>query len=103
MSSEGRTSTTSRAELRRAILDFIVHARVMTGDTPELPDIDDDDNLFDRGVVGSLMLAELLVEIERMTGVELDLLAVDPETFFTLRGLLDHVAHERERVAGGPP
>ena len=101
MTSDSRIGGASRAELRGAIMDFLVRARVSAGQDPRLPDLDDDDNLFDRGVVDSLTLAELLVAVESMTGVELDLLTVEPDTFFTLRGLLDHVEEERARAGGG--
>jgi acyl carrier protein len=94
-------SDPSRAGLRRSILEFLATANPhRTVDTTSLSD---DDNLFDLGLVDSVTLADLLVTVERLAGVELDLLAVDPETFFTLRGLLDHVDGPRSAAAADRP
>jgi acyl carrier protein len=88
----------SRERLRRSILDFLASANRNPEVDPR--SIADDDNLFDLGLVDSLTLAELLVTVERLSGVELDLLTVEPETFFTLRGLLDHVEGLRWAASG---
>lgn len=94
-------SDPSRAELRRSILEFLATANPeRTVDTTSLTD---DDNLFDLGLVNSVTLADLLVTVERLAGVELDLLAVDPETLFTLRGLLDHVDGPRSAASADRP
>jgi acyl carrier protein len=90
----------TRAQLRRSILEFLATANRHQEIDPW--SVTDDDNLFDLGLVDSLTLAELLVTVERLSGLELDLLIVEPETFFTLRGLLDHVEGLRWATAKGP-
>lgn len=57
------------------------------GNKGELPEIGEDDNLFDAGVVDSLTMVELVAYIESISGGEpIDFLAIDPDLFFTLRG-----------------
>ncbi|HJQ00127.1 MAG TPA: acyl carrier protein [Jatrophihabitans sp.] len=52
-----------------------------------MPRFTDDENLFDVGVLDSLSSVELIAWLEKQVGQQVDVLAIDPATFFTLRGL----------------
>jgi acyl carrier protein len=52
-----------------------------------IPNFADDDNLYDLGVIDSLSGVELITWLEEEAGRQVDVLAIDPATFFTLRGL----------------
>lgn len=92
-----------RTRLRTAIVDHLARSwrggsGNRTGEGGDLPPFGDDDNLFDLGLVDSLTLAELLVMVERLSGREIDFLTVEPEVFFTLRGMLDFADGTRKHA-----
>ena len=52
-----------------------------------MPRFTDEENLFDVGLLDSLSSVELIAWLEDQVGRQVDVLAIDPATFFTLRGL----------------
>jgi acyl carrier protein len=73
--------------LRAQILTLIQENWAQTR-SGALPPIGDDDNLFDMGVVDSLMMMEIVALVEDECQTMIDFLSVDPEVFFTLRGIM---------------
>ena len=59
-----------------------------------MPAVGDDDNLFDREMVDSMTMLEIVTVVEEHTGSLVDFLEVDPELFFTIRGILEYAAKE---------
>ena len=73
-------------ELRQQITDLL-EDWARRNDSP-LPDFDDTDNLFDLGVVDSMLMVEIVATVEQATGSEVDFVEVDPEVFQTLAGIM---------------
>lgn len=85
-------SRPSRAELNALVKERIYASWRKAGRTDQMPKIDEDDNLFDLGVVDSLTMVEIIAFLEEISGGEpFDFLSMDPEVFFTLRGACDVV------------
>lgn len=74
-------------ELRNRVLALIEQSWQTQRSGP-LPAISDDDNLFDIGVVDSLLMMEIVVVVEDCCQVMIDFMSIDPEVFFTLGGIL---------------
>jgi acyl carrier protein len=53
--------------------------------------IGEDDNLFDRGLVNSFTIIQMIIFLEKLTGISIDLSAHDLEAFYTVRGIYDLV------------
>lgn len=83
-------------ELRDRVLQLI-EGSWRTQRTGPLPAISNEDNLFDMGVVDSLLMMEIVVVVEDCCQVMIDFMAIDPEVFFTLGGIL---TASRELMAG---
>ncbi|MFI8294149.1 acyl carrier protein [Streptomyces sp. NPDC085614] len=49
----------------------------------------EDENFFDLGLITSLSMVRLLVQVEKLLGTEVDVTLYEPESLFTLRGLYD--------------
>jgi hypothetical protein len=90
MSIDGSQSSLARA----TIMAFLEQNWARSGGEGPLPSFGDDDNLVELGLIDSLSLAELLVGLEDSSGHQIDFLTVDPDVFFTMRGMLDLVAPE---------
>lgn len=54
----------------------------------------EDSNLFDIGLVNSFSMVSLLIHVEQMLGVSVDITDLDPETFFTMRGIYNCLAEK---------
>lgn len=100
-------SNYGRADLCDAIREKIREIWLSAGNISEMPQIGEDDNLFDLGVVDSLTMVEVIDFLERISGDEpLDLLSVNPELFFTLRGACTVVQQRlaaREHITSDAP
>jgi acyl carrier protein len=83
-------------DLRGRVLSLISTRWTNRHDDP-LPPIGDADNLFDLGVVDSLMMMEVVALVEDQCRTTIDFLTVDPEIFFTLAGIAEL---ERELTTG---
>ncbi|MCB7135711.1 acyl carrier protein [Cellulosimicrobium marinum] len=57
--------------------------------------IDEDDNLFDLGLVTSFTMIRMIVFVEQITGTPIDLGEHELEVFYTLRGLYRIAVEER--------
>jgi acyl carrier protein len=53
--------------------------------------IGEDDNLFDLGLVNSFTIIQIIVYLEKLTGVSIDLTAHELESFYTIHGIYDLV------------
>lgn len=81
------TDATTESDLRQRVLDLIQQDWDAHRGGP-LPEISDTSNLFDLGVVDSLLIMEIVTLFEDETGRMIDFLTVDPESFFTLKGIV---------------
>lgn len=63
------------------------------------PQVQDDDNLFDVGILDSLALIEVISFVEQYSGTEFDLLAIDPAKVMTLNGLFELVNQPEQAPA----
>jgi acyl carrier protein len=50
------------------------------------------DNLFELGLIDSFTMMVLLGAVEERFAIEIDVLVIDPEEFFTLGGIYEYVA-----------
>jgi acyl carrier protein len=83
-------TTPERKVFYEKVLRFVVELWVEQSCHPRTPPkATPDDNLFDLGLVDSLSMVEVLVFVENMTSRAIDLLNVDPEGLFTLKGMYD--------------
>ena len=80
-----------RDEFYDRIRAFIREPRPGRDAVTDVP-VDEDDNLFDLGLVNSFSMVRLLVHIEELLGVQVDVTQHEPESFFTLRGMYDSLA-----------
>jgi acyl carrier protein len=58
-------------------------------DSP-LPDFADTDDLFELGIVDSMLMVEIVSAVEEATGSVVDFLEVDPEIFYTIAGIMKY-------------
>lgn len=73
-------------ELRR----FLTSCWGETQPVADMPALTPDTDLFDAGVLDSLLVVELLAHIEDAFDIVIDVTRiVDPQAFFTLRGMYD--------------
>jgi acyl carrier protein len=97
----GAPEVVSREDLY-ALLRLKVEAiRAKMGGTGPLPAFDDDANLFDLDLVDSLSMVEIVLYVEELDGRPVDFFTVDPETFFTFRGIFDYMYGRDEQSSGG--
>ncbi len=61
------------------------------GEEPLTEPIDPDANLLDLGLLDSFAIIELVTEVGKVTGRDVDFIEVEPETFFTLRSIADYM------------
>jgi acyl carrier protein len=78
----------NRQAFNHAICEFLR----TTNPELELDDISETDNLVDLGLVDSLRMVDLIVEVERLLGVEIPVDDLDPRAFHSLRALYDRYA-----------
>ena len=64
-----------------------------------IADLDDDDNLFESGIVNSLFAVQLMTFIEKTFAIEVEMDDLDIENFKSLNATTAFVA-EKERAAG---
>jgi D-alanine--poly(phosphoribitol) ligase subunit 2 len=73
------------AEILRQVRELL--SQVLTQDVSS-----DDTDVVESGLLDSLALVELLVGIERMFGVQVDLVELDLDDFRTVRRIADAIA-----------
>jgi acyl carrier protein len=79
-------------DLRAKVISILEEHWKRAGDASLLA-IEDDDNLFELGI-DSMTMVEVVTSIEGWIGSTIDFLEVDPEQFFTIRGILEYVYKE---------
>jgi methoxymalonate biosynthesis acyl carrier protein len=77
------TNTESRAKIRAFILSSI-----------NLPDLADDDNLFESGIVNSLFAVELMTFLEKTFAIEVSPDDLDIANFQSIDACADFVARK---------
>jgi acyl carrier protein len=77
----------------RAKIISILEEHWKRADGVSLLAIGDDDNLFELGI-DSMTMVQVVTSIEEWIGSTIDFLDVDPEQFFTVRGMLEYVSKE---------
>jgi len=65
-----------------------------------IPNLDDDDNLFESGIVNSLFAVQLMTFIERTFGVELGTDDLDIENFKSLNAMTSFVVQKNGHSNG---
>lgn len=78
-----------RREIKEAIRGFIV-------DSVAIPDFDDDENLFESGIVNSLFAVQLMTFVERTFELEVQTDDLDIENFKSLNATADFVRNKHE-------
>lgn len=84
-------------ELRQRIM-LLLKDWAVRNDSP-LPDFDDSDDLFELGVVDSMLMVEIVAAVEEATGSIVDFVEVDPEVFYTLSGIMTFAESAARREA----
>jgi acyl carrier protein len=74
---------------REMIIELLIPQLAQCGKTAG--DLSGDTDLVQTGVVDSIAFIDLIVALERKTGVEMDLFDTDPSEFVTLDGLASQV------------
>jgi acyl carrier protein len=74
---------------REMIIELLIPQLAQCGKTAG--DLNGDTDLVQTGVVDSIAFIDLIVALERKTGVEMDLFDTDPSEFVTLDGLASQV------------
>jgi acyl carrier protein len=82
-------------ELRQRIVRLL-EEWAERNDSP-LPDFDDADDLFELGVVDSMLMVEIVSAVEDATGSFVDFIEVDPEVFYTLSGIMTYAESAARR------
>jgi len=75
-------------ELRQQIM-HLLEEWAERNESP-LPNFADTDDLFELGVVDSMLMVEIVFAVEEATGSVVDFLEVDPEIFYTLAGIMKY-------------
>lgn len=78
-----------RETVRRFILSSI-----------SIPDLGDDDNLFESGIVNSLFAVQLMTFIEKTFAIEVGMDDLDIENFKSLNATTAFVLHKNGRPGG---
>jgi acyl carrier protein len=78
----------SRATFEERLREFIAQSM----DLPEKPDLPSEGNLFELGLLDSFAVIELINLLEDLSHSEVDILAIDPNEFFTVDGLYAYIS-----------
>ena len=78
------------ADIKQAVRQFISSA-------VRLPDLGDDDNLFESGIVNSLFAVQLMTFVEKTFGIEVEADDLDIENFKSLNATTDFVVRKNGR------
>jgi len=78
------------ADIKQAVRQFISSA-------VRLPDLGDDDNLFESGIVNSLFAVQLMTFVEKTFGIEVESHDLDIENFKSLNATTDFVVRKNGR------
>lgn len=73
------------ADLRKLIVGKIKEHTPMPRDGFE---INDDDQLFDMGIIDSMAFLNIFLDIKEALGFDVDIMDVDPSSFSSVRGLV---------------
>jgi len=80
------------ADIKQAVRQFIFSAI-------RLPDLGDDDNLFESGIVNSLFAVQLMTFVEKAFGIEVQSDDLDIENFKSLNATTEFVVRKNGRCA----
>jgi acyl carrier protein len=80
------------ADIKQAVRQFIFSSI-------RLPDLGDDDNLFESGIVNSLFAVQLMTFVEKTFGIEVESDDLDIENFKSLNATTDFVVRKNGRCA----
>ncbi len=99
LDAEGKIVHVALTDFEMKIRAFLAECWDEDNPTEALPIIDSDTDLFEAGVLDSLLVVELLAFVEDAFNVVIDVTQIDdPSSFFTLRGmhsgLESHVAFD---------
>lgn len=81
---------TQAADIKEAVRQFIFSSI-------RLPDLGDDDNLFESGIVNSLFAVQLMTFVEKTFGIEVESDDLDIENFKSLNATTDFVVRKNGR------
>jgi len=85
-------NTMREADIKDAVRQFIFSSI-------RLPDLRDDDNLFESGIVNSLFAVQLMTFVEKTFGIEVESDDLDIENFKSLKATADFVIRKNARRA----
>ena len=80
-------------EIKETVRSFILNS-------VNIPDLKDDDNLFESGIVNSLFAVQLMTFIERTFALEVGMDDLDIENFKSLNATAAFVLHKNGRPTG---
>jgi len=80
------------ADIKQAVRQFIFKSI-------RLPDLGDDDNLFESGIVNSLFAVQLMTFVEKAFGIEVQSDDLDIENFKSLNATTEFVVRKSGRCA----
>jgi len=80
------------ADIKEAVRQFIFSSI-------RLPDLGDDDNLFESGIVNSLFAVQLMTFVEKAFGIEVQSDDLDIENFKSLNATTEFVVRKNGRCA----
>ena len=80
--------------LRRTVLDILSPKLALLGMGAD--EIDGDVSMIELGIVDSFGFLELILAVERETGIQADLADLDPEEFTSIDGLVRYLARAKE-------
>lgn len=78
----------------RDVRELLGSMNAEDGQAPAAAEIDEDENLFDAGLLTSFSLVHLVARLGESTGVSIDFATQQMEDFFTLRSLYGVFAGE---------
>jgi acyl carrier protein len=87
-------ATPSTEEVKTIVLSVITRSAPLR---PDLSSVPDSFNLFAEGAVDSFGFLELLLELERRFGIEIDLSGLRPEQFGEIGALSRYVAERAQQ------
>lgn len=86
-------STEAEKEIKETVRDFILRSIAISG-------LDDDDNLFESGIVNSLFAVQLMTFIEKSFAIEVGVDDLDIENFKSLNATTAFVLKKNGRRNG---
>jgi len=85
--------STEEKEIKETVKRFILNSIAIT-------DLDDDDNLFESGIVNSLFAVQLMTFIEKTFAIEVGMDDLDIENFKSLNAATAFVVRKNGRRGG---